>query len=318
MIRIFFIFSALLSVAAAGFLALSGFSGTEGEGSFPPERACMERGKKNFRVAVFSDFTDNLKSMEAVAEAINAEKPDFVLCLGDMVRRAEHADFRYVERKIRNSFKVPVYTVPGNWDRQHPGEWRNYREAFGADYYFFSYGDTLFLALNTADKELSPEQLRFAELILETERPKFARCVIFCHVPPRDPKEVGGHSMTEKGAGQMSGILKKYPVDLLLCGHIHWFSDTFYAGRRMITTPSSGQEIRDPENPMFGFVLLDFRADGGICAEQRNVTPETGGDGAPFFREVILKRFCWRIAAFAILCAGLSACALLFRKGWRG
>ena len=31
MIRIFFIFSALLSVAAAGFLALSGFSGTEGE-----------------------------------------------------------------------------------------------------------------------------------------------------------------------------------------------------------------------------------------------------------------------------------------------
>lgn len=160
MIRIFFIFSALLSVAAAGFLALSGFSGTEGEGSFPPERACMERGKKNFRVAVFSDFTDNLKSMEAVAEAINAEKPDFVLCLGDMVRRAEHADFRYVERKIRNSFKVPVYTVPGNWDRQHPGEWRNYREAFGADYYFFSYGDTLFLALNTADKELSPEQLR--------------------------------------------------------------------------------------------------------------------------------------------------------------
>ena len=96
----------------------------------------MERGKKNFRVAVFSDFTDNLKSMEAVAEAINAEKPDFVLCLGDMVRRAEHADFRYVERKIRNSFKVPVYTVPGNWDRQHPGEWRNYREAFGADYYF--------------------------------------------------------------------------------------------------------------------------------------------------------------------------------------
>ena len=86
----------------------------------------------------------------------------------------------------------------------------------------------------------------------------------------------------------------------------------------MITTPSSGQEIRDPENPMFGFVLLDFRADGVICAEQRNVTPETGGDGAPFFREVILKRSSWRIAAFAILCVGLSACALLFRKGWRG
>lgn len=269
-----------------------------------PSGQLLAQGKERFRVAVFSDFTDNLDSMEKVAADLQKHQPDFVLCLGDMVRKGCRADFRYLLQKFRQTFHLPVYVIPGNWDRSPSGTWQIFRHFFGRDFYSFQYGDTLFIALNSAEQKLSGEQLLFLRRTLETPNDSICRKVVFCHIPPVDPRPDEHHSMTSAAAEQLRLILQEHPVQLLLCGHIHHFTDTRFAGCRMVTTPSSGQEVRDPDNPMFGYLLLDFQPDGSIRIQQCNVTDKTGKDRMEYFFRVVLCRDEWVAGAVALLAAG--------------
>lgn len=311
--------AALLLIAAAFFLLTNQWLCRNSEKSLGKDsfRAPMAQqtapGKKHFRVAVFSDFTDHLDSMEKVAAALQKQQPDFVLCLGDMVRKGSRADYRYLIQKFRRIFHLPVYVIPGNWDRSPSGSWQIFRHFFGRDFYSFQHGDTLFIALNSAEQELSGEQLLFLRRTLETKNDSIRRKVVFCHIPPVDPRPDEQHSMTPAAAEQLRRILQEYPVQLILCGHIHHFTDTRFDGCRMVTTPSSGQEVRDPDNPMFGYLLLNFLPDGNIRIQQCSVTDQTGKNSVEYFFRVVLCRGEWLVGAIAMLAAGI----LLLLSGCR-
>ncbi|MGN0872752.1 MAG: metallophosphoesterase family protein [Victivallales bacterium] len=310
MIRKLYIFTAvLLIVAGCGILSIQYciFSGLTDHITpvLPPAGLALHPERKSFSVAVFSDFASRVDSVEKIGREISRSRAAFVLCLGDMVRKRTHPDFLHVAKELRECIVQPFYAVPGNWDRNDSSLWDVYRTHFGQDYYFFSYGDTLFVGLNTADGSLPEDQQEFLRRTLQRERGHFARCVIFCHVPPEDPRERGDHAMDPVSAGIFRDIIQPYRVDLILCGHIHRFSESDFEGTRLVIAPSSGQSIRDPDNRMFGYLLLDFPADGTIRVHRMDVTPETGFEELDYFFTVDLCRPGWFASAVAAIAAGL-------------
>ncbi len=319
MFRKLYIFIAvLLIVAGYGILSIRYFvfSGLTDDITplLPPAGQTLHPEQESFSIAVFSDFASRVDSVEKIGREISRGSAAFVLCLGDMVRKRSHPDFLHVVKELRECIVQPVYAVPGNWDRSDSSRWDVYRTHFGQDYYFFSYGDTLFVGLNTADGSLPEDQQAFLKRTLERERGHFARCVIFCHVPPEDPREHGDHAMDPASAGIFRDIILPYRVDLILCGHIHRFSESDFEGVRLVVAPSSGQNIRDPDNRMFGYVLLDFPADGSIQVRHMDVTPETGFEELDYFFTVDLCRAGWFVGAVAAIVAGLFL--LLWRNAF--
>lgn len=313
--------AALLIFAGAGILTTQSFvfSGLTDNITpvLPPAGQTLHPERRSFSVAAFSDFAGRMDSVEKIGRDISRTGAAFVLCLGDLVRKRTHPDFLHVAKEIRECIGLPLYAVPGNWDHSDSGRWDTYRTHFGQDYYFFSYGDTLFLALNTAEGRLPEEQQAFLKRTLKRERAHFARCVIFCHIPPKDSREHGGHAMDPEDAEIFRNIIRPYRIDLILCGHIHCFTESDFAGTRLVTTPSSGQKIRDPNNKMFGYLLLNFSADGSIGIRRIDVTPDTGFENPDYFFTVDLCKTGWFAGAVAAVIAGLFLLLWKSAAEWR-
>ncbi|MPM94694.1 3',5'-cyclic adenosine monophosphate phosphodiesterase CpdA [bioreactor metagenome] len=306
----------LLIAAGLGILTVQGvvFAMLRNDSAplLPPAGLTLQPERKAFTVAVFSDFAGQIDSVEKIGGDISRNDVAFTLCLGDIVKKRTALDFLHVTGEIRECMPCPVYAAPGNWDRNDVTGWETYRAYFGQDYYFFGYGDTLFVALNTADGNLPEEQRTFLAQTLKRERPHFRRCVIFCHIPPKDPRPEEEHAATPDFSAIFEDIIRPYRIDLILCGHIHCFTESEMAETRLVTTPSAGQEIREPDNPMFGYLLLDFAADGAIGIRRVDVTPDTGREEMEYFFTVELCRIGWFVGAVAAMIAGI---ALLPRGG---
>ncbi len=307
--------AAAMILAGSGILAVQCLvffvSSNHAAPMLPPAGQTLQPERSSFTVAVFSDFTSRINSVEKVGNAISGSNAEFALCLGDMTRKSISPDFLYVVNALRKSIAPPVYAVPGNWDQPDSGDWGTYRAHFGQDYYFFSYGDTLFIGLNTAEGFLPEEQQTFLKQTLERERAHFSRCVIFCHIPPKDPREDGDHAMDSESAKMLGEIIRPHRVNLILCGHIHRFTESVFEGIPLVITPSSGQVIRDPDNQMYGYLLLDFAEDGSIKVRRVDVTKETGFEELSYFFHVSLCRIGWFAGATASVAGGL--CILLWR-----
>lgn len=275
----------------------------------PPAGQHLQPEKKKFSVAVFSDFAGQMRTVEEVERYISRSDAAFALCLGDMVSSPSDADFLLVQKEIRKNLKTALYAIPGNWDRDaaRQWQWRLFQRHFGADYYYFGYGDTLFIGLNNADGTLPDAQRAFLERTLKMERDSYARCVIFLHVPPVNPNLPGRHQMGPPHAEALAKIIAPHRVDLLVSGHVHRFTESEFAGVRQITTPSSGQAIRDPNNQMFGCLMLDFADNGKISVRRIDVTSDTdaGSESAAYFFYVQFSRIGWSIGAAAAILAGV-------------
>lgn len=155
---------------------------------------------------------------------------------------------------------MPFYAVPGNHDiknQKDEVDLTEYRKVFGADYYWFSYGDILFVWLNNSDKSIGDEQFEWLRMVWEKVRPQFKTCVVFAHIPPYDVEGIPHHSMVPEAAVKLKKLLAKHRVDLVLFGHVHNYTEGKFAGAPMYTLLSSGQEIRSFVNK-FGYVEVEI------------------------------------------------------------
>lgn len=253
----------------------------------PPAGRELNRSATSFRMAAFSDFAANVESMEEIAHSIGTQA-DFAVCLGDMMKSARETEYGHVVSEFREVMRVPLWAIPGNHDVEPMNAILSYHRFFGQDYYYWSYGDTLFIALNTAAGSLPEEQRLFLAQTLASQRNRYRRCVILCHVPPLNLQPHGSRCLPADDAAAFRRIVADYNIDLILSGHIHQFMEGSFAGIRLAHLPSSGQTIRDPKNGMFGYAMLDFSADGSIAIRQVNVTADTGREKIEFFASSFL------------------------------
>lgn len=174
--------------------------------------------------------------------------------------------------------KTPLYAVPGNHEILSVNgvvDRSLYNEVFGPGYYWFSYGDVLFIGLDSSTSAYDDEQLQWLDKTLAKIRPQFKYCVIFSHVPPVNVKVPNDHRLFDESRDRFAEVIRNRGVNLLISGHVHYYSESEFAGVPLITLPSSGQPIRS-EIKKFGYVM--FKADRDGIVKIRPVYVDAGDD----------------------------------------
>lgn len=230
---------------------------------FVPASKILKTNKSNFNFAVASDTGSQNYSLQNIINKIrNSDKKfDFVLYLGDLVTDRPKSHFYWIISEIYPKLKyLPFYTVPGNHDISHDGILNKgyFRAIFGPEYYWFSYGDILFIDLDTSEENVDEEQFNWLSLTLKKIRPLFKRCIIFSHVPPLSPKGEIGHALNVKSVEKLKSIINKNNVDLMLFGHVYYFSKTKFSEIPVYTTPSSGQSFRSTVKKL-GYISVEVQ-----------------------------------------------------------
>lgn len=224
---------------------------------------------------------------EKLSKTKDKQKRDFleaaviviVLYVGDLVRYRNPSHFQWMAEEIDEKLgKTPLYAVPGNHEILSVNgvvDRSLYNEVFGPGYYWFSYGEVLFVGLDSSTSAYDDEQLQWLDKTLAKIRPQFKYCVIFSHVPPVNVKVPNDHRLFDESRDRFAEVIRNRGVNLLISGHVHYYSESEFAGVPLITLPSSGQPIRS-EIKKFGYVM--FKADRDGIAKIKPVYVEAGDD----------------------------------------
>lgn len=280
-----------------------------------PAGRMIEPDNGSFSFAVASDTGAKNAPIERIVKEAQDGGNSFILYLGDLVRYRNISHFRWIVSELDEKLKFPFYMIPGNHEiSNHFGKADKslYKAVFGPLYYWFSYGDTMFIGLDSSEEKYSNNQLEWLEDTLNKIRPHFKYCIVYTHVPPiSDPqwkkKLVHGQS-TEK----LKQILLAHDINLILSGHIHQYSQTNAWGIPLVTLMSSGQKSRSNINN-YGYVTVNV-SENGIG----NITPhylEDNLDDKNEYVELLLSSILVDERSLLIAVSMLSAGVLLLLIG---
>ena len=164
-------------------------------------------------------------------------KPDALLLTGDNLEWMHPAGERFLRDSLY-SLGIPFLCVPGNHEADVlPG-------VFGGGLRVLEYGDFRIVGLNNRQKTVSDDDLnRLGELAEEG-----VPMIVCCHIPAasscsRDTMRRFGEYFSidpetadENGARFVHFLEEEPAVKMVLCGHIHGYSETeIIPGKRQIT-----------------------------------------------------------------------------------
>lgn len=264
-----------------------------------PVSEFLDNDKKDINVLLVSDTgSHNILLGEIIKHAFATKNYDFVMYLGDMTKNASVTGYYWMLDSIKPVLNgVPFYTVPGNHDitrrigltKKHFIDKSLYENVMGPRYYWFGYGNTLFITLDSSDTTLDSGQLVWLDKTLAKIRPMFRNCVILGHVPPANsrPDFFEDHITDAESTESFKRIIKKYKINAMFFGHVHYYSRGSFAGIDFWTLPSSGQAIRNPKNPNYGYVSLNIDTNGRVGVEPGYI--EFNGDKRNGLSEWIVR-----------------------------
>lgn len=231
--KIFIYLFVALMLMACGLMAAHVYCGGDNFGSvrthFPPAARFIEPQKSEFSVALMSDTAANNRVLAGVIDAARTDGADysFFMYLGDMVDDTSPVNFRWMMEKIQPALgDMPFYTLPGNHDveKHHVVDKTGYNSVMGPGYYWFGYGDVLFIVMDSSGKYVEDVQFEWLRETLENVRPRFGHCVIFGHKPPVNPVNAPNHKMDAASVDKFAGIIAGHKIDAMFFGHVHYFS----------------------------------------------------------------------------------------------
>lgn len=178
------------AVGSAGIAADFSYDADAFTGAKPWTSEDFNDTPENFRFIVIGDRTGGANvegTFDLAADQIRLLQPEFVINVGDLIEGysddpAElNAEWDEVDAML-DRIGVPFFRTPGNHDIANSVAQEVWRERFGATYYSFVYGDTLFLVLDSEDPPReAPEGIKEKlELYnrLQTEDPEQARAML--------------------------------------------------------------------------------------------------------------------------------------------
>lgn len=258
------IFGSLMAVALRNY-TIASFEDSEHKSFMAPAGKMMHSDVVDFSFAAVSDTGARNESGEFIMNEIRKSSAKFVLYVGDLVRYRNPSHFKWMAEEIDEKLgKLNLYAVPGNHEVLSVDgkvDRTLYHEIFGQTYYWFSYGDVLFIGLDSSTESYDDEQLKWLEKTLKKIRPQFKYCVIYSHVPPVNVKTPNSKRLDNHSRDKFAKVIRDRGINLLISGHVHFFSESLFEGIPLVTLPSSGQPIRS-EIKKFGYVTFDMSENG--------------------------------------------------------
>ena len=208
-------------------------------------------GTREWRLVVYGDNRSNPDTHAGNVKQIMEFKPGIVLNSGDLVAQGtiyEQWKTQYFDPMRGLSEYVPVYTCLGNHERNavHYYNYISVPEENAESYYSFDYANAHIISLNTNTKDAPFErgEAQTEWLIRDLEAHRDAEWkIVFFHNPLFRCHPTRGIT-SQRWVWQP--IFDEYGVDLVVCGHDHYYQRTYAVGnysgepRRGVTHLISG------------------------------------------------------------------------------
>ena len=282
--------------------------------NYLPPAGDFIKGKKEFSFAVIGDSGLRDEPLQEIVTEIKKKQYSFILDLGDQARKLILSNFELLlQTNNRIIGNYPFYSVPGNHDitnETNADHLRFYKRAFGQPYYWFTYGNTLFIGLDTSKGTLPLEQKKWLVKILSKLRSSYKTCIIYMHVPPIDPRHNQHYSM-RRDVAALRNITSKYKVTTIFAGHIHEFNKSKFGGANLYICPPSGQVMRG-KTKKFGYLGCSVNRNGTVNVKNIPVTSNRNRD---YFRYYLsTEAQLYPIFIIGVICIILSWLTAIFRK----
>lgn len=217
-------------------------------------------------------------ALDAVARAVAEERPDALVCTGDLTQRAKHSEYA-AARAWFASLGVPVVLEPGNHDMPYYNPWERFTDPFrrynrlrAAVGGTFASDDVVLVPLLTtvsaqtrfpwSDGVIRPAALADTLARLEALRGDPRTIIVTAHHPLLG-KEDAGKNPTIGGEAAFAAIAAA-GAHAVMSGHVHVPFDEVRA--------RGGKAMR-----MIGAGTLSTRLRHGAPASWRVITCEPGG-----------------------------------------
>lgn len=275
--------------------------------AFLPPAGESLAGSTPFTFAVVGDNRGNNTVFDEILARIRQDEPRLVLHTGDIVKRCTPRQYEWILHELEEAdLTAPFCAVPGNHDVTDTGTNRYllYERAFGPRRYWFSYGDTMFVGLGSYGDTCREEDLDWLDKMLSRYRTSYGDCIVFTHVPPRDPRPGEGHALPPSVGDAMMDVLKKHDVTALFAGHIHSYLQDEVDGIPIYITGGAGAERVEPMGA-YHYLLCTVEADGKLDVRKVDVPDRVNTDYPEYAFRVEFPINGSLIAAGVLLIAGV-------------
>lgn len=202
-------------------------------------------------------------ALDAVAHAVADERPDAVVCTGDLTQRAKHSEYAAAQEWF-GALDVPVVLEPGNHDMPYFNPWERFTDPFrrynrlkAAVASALVSSDVVLVPLSTtvaaqtrfpwSDGVIKPAALQATLTALDALKGDPRTIIVIAHHPLLGP-EGARHNPTIGGDAAFSQIAAA-GAHAILSGHVHVPFDQQRAapdghGMRMIGTGTLSTRLR--------------------------------------------------------------------------
>lgn len=226
------------------------------EATRPWTQTRVHNNPQNFQIAIVTDRNGGHRPgiFRAAVERLNLLQPEFVMSVGDFIPgysedlkavKSMWKDFEEVISKL----EVPFFMLPGNHDITNSMQREEWHRRFGPSYYHFTYGDVLFLCLNSDDEAvevISKEQVEYVQKALQ-DNPNVRWTLVFMHKPLWAQAD---RQLQEDNQRDLDALKKSrwYDVEQALkgrdytvfAGHVHSYTRYERHGKKYYTLATTG------------------------------------------------------------------------------
>jgi 3',5'-cyclic-AMP phosphodiesterase len=201
---------------------------------------------ESFHFAIVGDRTGEaqLGKWESVWSAVAADRPAFVISVGDVIQGMDdataEAQWQRVFQTLTSYRRIPFYLTPGNHDVWSRKSEELFRKHSGRDlHYSFDYGPAHFVVLDNSRWDALPAgEMAFLQSDLDAHRNAAVKFVVM-----HRPSWLADAALRNT-AGGLHQIAKRYGVRYWIAGHVHQLIHAEVEGITYYSVPSAGGHLR--------------------------------------------------------------------------
>lgn len=252
---------------------------------------------QTFRFAIMGDRTGEAAPgvFEEAWREVNADRPDFVVNIGDTIQGGEDSktasEWQHIRELMAPYRRLRLFYTPGNHDVWSDASAAAYQKFTGRPlHYSFDYEQAHFAVLdNSRTEQLSTGEIAFLKVDLEAHSKQPVKFIFF-HRPWWVVKV-----LLQDPDFSLHKLAKQYGVQYVICGHIHEMLHFEMDGVTYLSMASAGGHLRNPKTYEKGW----FFAHSLVTVRGNQIEMQIKELAPPFGRSRVTTPQDWGAAGLA-------------------